>query len=364
MEDRIVPFLFAMPMSDSDDLSFDMVKGTLLMGSSHADEVRALARRGALATTAADAGKAERARLTSGTYDIAWPVVFTGLTQGLERRRGHPTCATSVCHLADDCLDRFEDDVEAVVHDVMRFAYKPINNLEAWIGSRLNAATVDGHRRRRGEVGALQRPRPPKWLVDALDGDRWLVHLAIQILVWVGNPATAGAELWPTESWTALRCEITGDWSTTGRPDIRHDIDTVLATMRRRPAWFASYVERPLGRKQAPVVRILPGEGESTAERPSLALVDRDEMDDAYMRMLAYEAVVAIQARIERGEPADAVVTDVIRVVFGEHDDLLLDRPPHAADPHGERVIRLLRDGDERRRIVAAVLAIIDDLRP
>src|SRR5262249_43056826 len=111
--------------------------------SSHADEVRTLARHGVLATTVAGAGVAERGRLTSGTYDIAWPVVFTGLTQGLERRRGHSTCATSVRHLADDCLDRFEDDVEAVVHDVMRFAHKPINNLEAWIGSRLNAATVD-----------------------------------------------------------------------------------------------------------------------------------------------------------------------------------------------------------------------------
>ena len=332
--------------------------------SSHADEVRTLARNGVLATTVAGAAEAQRVRLTSGTYDIAWPVVFSGLTQGLERRRGHSTCATSVRHLADDCLDRFEDDVEAVVHDVMRFAHKPINNLEAWIGSRLNAATVDGHRRRRGEIGALQRPRPPKWLVEALGGDRWLVHLATQVLIWVGNSATAGADLWPTESWTALRCKITGDWTSTGRPDIRHDIEKVLAAMRRRPAWYESYVERPLGRKQAPVLRILPGDGDGTVERPSLALVDRAELDDAYMRMLAHEAVVAIQARIQRGEPAEAVVTDVIRVVFGEHDDLLLDLPPHAVDPHGEQVIRLLRDDDERRRIVAAVLAITADFTP
>src|SRR5262249_3992757 len=91
-----------------------------------ADAVRALARRGVLATTVAGATPAERARLTGGAYDIAWPVVFTGLTQGLERRRGHLTCATSVCHLADECLDRFEDDVEAVVHDVVHSARKPI----------------------------------------------------------------------------------------------------------------------------------------------------------------------------------------------------------------------------------------------
>ncbi len=334
------------------------------MRGNHADEVRALARRGVLAATVAGAGEAQRVRLTSGTYDIAWPVVFSGLTQGLERRRGHPACATSVCHLADDCLDRFEDDVEAVVHDVMRFAQKPINNLEAWIGSRLNAATVDGHRRRRGAVGALQRPRPPKWLVDALGGDRWLVHLATQVLIWVGNPATAGAELWPTESWAVLRGKVTGDWGSAGRPDIRDEIETVLAAMRRRPAWFASYVERPLGRKQAPVLRVLPGDHDSPLDRPSLALVDRSEMDDAYMRTLAYEAVVAIQARIARGEPAETVVTEVIRVVFGEHEDLALDRPPHAADAHGERIIGLLRDDHERRRIVAAVLAITEDFRP
>src|SRR4051794_28014936 len=98
-----------------------------------ADEVRTLARRGVLAVAVAEAAPPERARLTGGAYDIAWPVVFSGLTQGLERRRGHLTCATSVCHLTDDCLDRFEDDVEAVVHDVVRYARKPIENLEAWI---------------------------------------------------------------------------------------------------------------------------------------------------------------------------------------------------------------------------------------
>jgi hypothetical protein len=336
------------------------MRSTQPTGSDRVEEVRALARRGVLAATAADAGQAQRVRLTSGIYDIAWPVVFTGITRAWEQRRGHATCATSVGHLADDCLDQFEDAVEAVVHDVMRFAYKPINNLEAWIGSRLKAATIDGHRRRRGELGALQRPRPPKWLVEALGGDRWLVHLAIQILVWVGNPATAGAELWPTESWTALRCEITGDWSTTGRPDISYDIETVLAAMRRRPAWYASYVERPLGRKQAPLLRILPDEGESAAEHSSLALVDHDEENDAYMRMLAYEAVVAIQARIERGEPAATVVTDVIQHVFGVEDASRdLERTPHDTPRRDEWLAHMLSDPARRAHIVRAVLDIV-----
>jgi hypothetical protein len=321
-----------------------------------ADEVRALARRGVLSAAVAAAAPSQRARLTGGTYEIAWPVVFSGLTQGLERRRGHLTCATSVCHLADDCLDRFEDDVEAVVHDVVHYARKPIENLEAWIASRLNAATVDGHRRRRGAIGALQRPRPPKWLVEALDGDAWLVHLAVQMLIWVGHPASAGAQLWPIESWTAMRYELTGNRV----GGVRGDIDRVLAVMRRRPQWYADYVERPLGRKQAPVLPVYPGD-DAGLERPALPLVDSAEQQDAHMRALAYEAVLAIRRRIGRGEHAEAVVADVIRLVFGDDGDLGLAALPPTADVAGERVVRMLRDAGERRRIVAAVLAIVRD---
>ncbi|MGI5243737.1 hypothetical protein [Dactylosporangium sp. CA-139066] len=323
-----------------------------------ADEVRTLARRGVLAATVARADRADRARLTGGAYDIAWPVVFNGLTQGLERRRGHLACATSVRHLADDCLDRFEDDVEAVVHDVVRSARKPISNLEAWIASRLNAATVDGHRRRRGDLGALQRPRPPKWLATALGDDPWLVHLAVQMLVWVGQSATAGLELWPVESWTAERAERTGDWAA-GRAMVRRDIERVLAAMRRRPDWYAAYVERPLGRKEAPVSRgtVVAVAG---ADDPMLALVDPADNDDAYMRALAYEAVVAIRGRIAKGVPAAQAVTDVIQLVFGDDGDIAIGRAPRG-DAGDERVGRLLRDAGERTRIVAAVLAIIGE---
>jgi hypothetical protein len=315
-----------------------MTIGAGLRGGS-ADHVRALARKGALADAVASAPEPERIRLTGGTYEIAWPVVFCGKTQKIERRRGHSGCAISVRHLTPDCLDRFEDDVEAVVYDVVHSAKRPIANLEAWIASRLNAATVDGHRRRRGEIGALQRPRPPKWLVQALGDDKWLVHLATQMLVWVGNSATAGTELWPTESWTALRCEFTGDWEPA--TDIQHDIDTVLAAMRTRPNWYANYVERPLGRKAAPVLWFVPEQ-----DNAPLELVDRGAGDDAYMRALAHEAVVAIQARLALGEPADVVVADVLRLVFGASEaDLVLDR--------------LLRDERETKRIVADVLDLI-----
>jgi hypothetical protein len=252
-EGLIVPFHFASPMTDSNDLVHRVSTGPsharevsffvplerepamhslLASQRGRADEVRNLARRGMLAETVAKATVPERLRLTGGTYDIAWPVVFSRLTQGLERRRGHASCATSVRHLADDCLDRFEDDVEAVVHDVIRFARRPIENLEAWIASRIKTATVDGYRRRRGEIGALQRPRPPAWLMQALDGDAWLVDLATQILGWVGNPATAGAELWPTESWAVRRCQHTGDWSTNDPAAVRRAKERVHAPKR------------------------------------------------------------------------------------------------------------------------------------
>jgi hypothetical protein len=321
-----------------------------------ADEVRALARQGTLAATVAGAGEADRLRLTGGTYHIAWPIVFSGLTQGLERRRGHLTCATSVAHLKDDCLDRFEDDVEAVVHDIVRYAHKPIADLEAWIASRLNAATIDGHRRRRGKIGALQRPRPPVWLIDALGGDRWLVHLATQVLIWVGNPATAGVDLWPTESWSVLRGSMAPDAQTS----IEVDIEAVLTAMRGRPAWYTSYVERPLGHKQAPVLRYPQGE-DATLERPALSLVDAAELEDSRMRSLAHEAVIAIRTRIGRGERPESVVVDVIQLVFGTADALHIDDLPHTADQHTERLTLLLRDAPERRRIVEAVLCIAAD---
>jgi hypothetical protein len=77
-----------------------------------------------------------------------------------------------VHRLADERLDRFHDDVEAVVDDLLTHARHPVFDLEGWVAGRLNAATVNGHRRLRGERGALQRPRLPGWLGAALGQDR------------------------------------------------------------------------------------------------------------------------------------------------------------------------------------------------
>src|SRR3569833_1976300 len=120
-EGLIVPFHFASPVSDSKDLVQRVSTGPsharevsffapferepamhslLASQRGRADEVRTLARRGMLAETVAVATAPQRLRLTGGTYDIAWPVVFSRLTQGRERRRGHASCATSSSNLS------------------------------------------------------------------------------------------------------------------------------------------------------------------------------------------------------------------------------------------------------------------------
>jgi hypothetical protein len=313
-----------------------------------------LAGQGRLAQVAAAAGVAERLALTSAAYDVAWPIVFNRLTRRIEQRRNHPVCAIGVDHLADDCLDRFHDDVEAVVDDLLAHARQPVHDLEGWIAGRLTAATVDAHRRRRGERGALQRPRLPGWLAAELGHDRWLMELAVQMLVWVGVTNTAGTSVWPLESWAQQRAAHTGDWAGSDPAAVAREVDRVVAAMRRRPDWYESYVERPLGRKQAPVAALPPTDA-------PLALADPDESVEAEMRRLAADAVGAIGRRLGRGEQTQAVVAEVIRAVFGRTLAAGLDRAPHArADPLGG-VTGALADPATLQRIVATVRTIIDE---
>ncbi|WBB80610.1 hypothetical protein O7606_04255 [Micromonospora sp. WMMD882] len=328
--------------------------------ASAADLVRELARRGVLADRMRDTSDAERQRLHGGAYQIVWPVVFQRLTRRVELARGHRSCARALDRLEPECLDRFQDDVEAVLDDLSRNARTPIVNLEGWVGSRLTAATVDGHRRRRGERGALQRPRLPGWLVTALDGDPWLTVLATEVLVWVGVPTTAGVGTWPLTAWAERRAAVTGRL-THGEAEVARDVDRVLAAMRRRGPWYADFVERPLGRKQAPVLPALRAEADQTHDWPPLALVPRHEVDDARLRDLATTAVAAIEARVRRREDLRDVVVDVLGAVFGAGtgaDDL--DRTPGAGPADEERVVALLADPATVDRIVAVLL----DLRP
>jgi hypothetical protein len=337
--------------------------------------LRALAGRGDLAATVARAAPPDVATLTGAAYAVAWPVVYARLTRGLEMRRGHTGCARALGRLTDkrrladpaqvpahdECLDRFHDDVEAVVDDLLRNASKPIVNLEAWIAARLGPATVDGYRRRRGRRGALQRPRAPKWLCRALGDDPWMVDLAIQILVWVGTSATAGGGLWPLDGWLHRRAVLTNNW-TGDVPTIVREIEAVLAAMRGRAGWYAAYVETPLGRKQAPVTAAPSSDDGRPADAPPLPLTHRYEIEDAHLSNLAAQALAAIERRLRRGEDPRTAVTAVLRATFGTGGASRdMDCPPHTS--HGydaEQVATLLEDPARVAGIVTAVLRILD----
>ncbi len=359
--DDTIPLLF--PSGADDHRPTEGRAGHVPRASSRrsaVQELNDLARRGELATHAA-AAPGVRARLTGAAYDIVWPIVFARITRPMERRRGHWSCAVSVRMLADECLDRFHDDVEAVVTDLLAGAKVPIADVERWVSARLTAATVDGHRRRRGGRGALQRPRVPVWLAAELGGDPWLTDLAVQILTWVGVPATAGTQLWPLDSWAQRRELVTGDAGGGDEATVAREVELVLTAMRRRPKWHADYVERPLGHKWAPVVAV---PGDAVGDPPPLLVVGPEERDDTRLSELASAAVEAMSRLLRTGaDPADTVVR-VLGLVFaagtGSEE---IDRTPGRLPVTGEWVSALLTDAGAVQRIVGEMLRIIGETR-
>ncbi|MEU4221970.1 hypothetical protein [Actinoplanes sp. NPDC026623] len=320
--------------------------------------IRSLAREGRLVQVFEAATPQQRRVLRAATYEVAWPLVFQRITRPVERRRGHWRCAATLTRLADECVDGFHDDVEAVVQDCLRNARVEILNLEAWICRRLIPATVDGNRRRRGLRGALQRPRMPDWLAGELGHDPWLIRLALHVLGWVGVPDTAGAELWPIDSWVRARAEATGDLDA-GPSVVRDDVERVLTAMRRRSAWYSAYVERPLGAKVPPPA---PAGDAGREQRPVLP-VTPDEEDDARLIELASVAVDAIAAGLDRGEDPRTVVARILRTTFGAGTGAdELDRVPGGTSP-AERALELVSDGGSVDRIADQVVRIITDRR-
>jgi hypothetical protein len=168
--------------------------------------------------------------------------------------------------------------------------------------------------------------------------------------------------VWPMEAWAQERGQRTGDRAGSEPGVVAREVETVLAVMRRRANWYESYVERPLGAKQAPVATSPVGEATGEVAKP-LSLVEPAAQVDSELLRLAAEAVRAIDARIATGEQAERVVVDVIRAVFGGSFTATLDRAPHAvADPLGG-VSGALSNVGTVNRIVATVLSIIGERR-
>lgn len=322
--------------------------------------LRELAQAGTLAAAYAAGSRDLRIALRIGAFELVAPVVFQRLTRLRENRRGHRLCASSIDRLEPGCLDSFHDDVEAVVEDLLRNAHAPIFNLEGWVGRRLMAVTVDGYRRRRGERGALQRPRIPRWLAQELRHDERLMQLAIKMLEWVGVDATAGLNEWPVEAWSDMRTEHGVDY-VAARRSVEQDIATVIVAMRKRARWYETYVERPMGRKQLPIAPIqqqgileaLPGPGTEVLALHAAA-------DDVRLTELAALAVEMIGARVARGEDLRSTVVEVISSIFGSGSGSEnLDRIP-GHDPSDDQALPArLSDPATVDQIVAVVIELI-----
>ncbi len=327
-------------------------------------DVRELVRRGQLTALVQKLTDDDRRLVRAKTHEIVWPVVFQHLTRRLEKNRGHHACASGVHRLEPACLDRFHDDVDAAVDDLLRNAKMPIFNLEGWVSKRLKVSTVDAYRRRRGERGALQRPRLPRWLIDALSGEPRLIRLALDMLEWVGVDANAAAHVWPITTWAERRAATTHDFDAAYR-EVTADVETVVAAMRRRPQWYDDYVERPLARKQLPVLSSPRDDQDLAGESWSAVQTRQDEAGDSRLGELASVAIEAILARLRLGEDPERVVREVVTTAFGAGSgaEELDRRPGHGAHDE-EQVSVALADPAVIEHIVALVQSLIEGDQP
>ena len=292
-------------------------------------------------------------------YRFVMEVVFERLTRRLERGRGHHRCAASADFLLPECHDRFQDDVEAALNDLLKHADTQIANLGGWIASRLNAVTVDANRKRRGDRGAQQRPRLPLWLGDALGPDPWLRALALDLLTWVGVPTVAPGGLWPLGAWAERRAVVTGDVGGTER-QVATDVERVLAAMKQNPAWYERYVERPLGHKQAPLMCAPRADGDPEREPDYVCCAGPDQSTEAELHELAARVIDQVEARMLAGDDPHTAIVGILTAVFdggtgAEH----LDHTPGSAPDLDERVARMIEDPEALAHVTEVLLDIL-----
>jgi hypothetical protein len=245
------------------------------------------------------------------------------------------------------CVDRTNENAIALLERFFR-ARQEIQVLEAWATAALLNAIVDHYRRQRGERGALQRARVPKWLATAFGHDPKRVLLAELIIDWVGVPTTGGlSSLWPYGEWADRCAPLAGGRHAYGERDVRRDVEHVLAVMRRqRPAWFAAHILEPLTYQEVPVVHEPGGTEYEQFRRAREASSAKDEQ---YLDDSATNLIAALQAEARRGGGLSAaVVRHLIAAEFGRR-------------PAGSDVGRL--PGDEPADLDDAVHSALTDDR-
>lgn len=321
-------------------------------GREAAQQVRALARLGLLSSSLAAEERGGPRRLVRAVYELVWPIVFRKITKMVELNRGHIGCARSVTMLEEDCLDRFHDDVAAVLDLVRRRATCRIDDLEGWVAGAARSATIDGHRRRRGELGALQRPRLPEWLRDLLNHDAWRVSLALRVLEWVGVRDTPSSGVWPLSRWCEQRARITGDWDGSTPDVVLAEVDHVLAMMRTEERWYSDYVERPIGRKRAPNAR--------GADSCPLPLSTSYDIEDSRLHAKAYATMQEINARTRSGQnPRDAALDTLRKHFCAESASAMITRAPHDAAEAQDWLTTRLSNADTAWKLALDVTAVV-----
>lgn len=323
--------------------------------------LRDLAASGTLRQVAANHG--ECAQLRSAAFEVALPLVWNRHTRPLENGKGHRRCASGISRLAPDCYDGFTDDLESVVTALLSYRY-PIANLEGWISTRMSNAIKDGHRVRRGrEMGAQQRVRVPARLAARLRDDAWLVALAERVLQWTGVRHTAGVELWPLHAWAEDRAAFGRPTADDQKAGVESDLNTVLLAMRDTdPVWFEKYVERPLGRKWAPVVvELATGDGIRDPEGACLQLVPEHERNEAFLAEAAARSLTMISTALAAGANARKAIASALTSNFMSMTAVRseLDRAP-GVDDAGELVAAILNDRSALDRLVPDVLTIVE----
>jgi hypothetical protein len=327
-----------------------------------ASSLRDLASSGEL-RQAADSGDVRWLR--SAAFGIVLPLVWERHSRPLEARKGHRRCAAGMCYLEPECADGFTDDVESVVGALLAYRY-PITNLEGWITARMANAIKDGYRMRRSrDMGAQQRVRVPVRLAARLGNDPWMVALAHRVLQWAGVRCTAGTQLWPLGAWAEDRAAVVGPaCGPSAGETVANDLAVVLRTMREwDPAWYAGYVEQPLGRKWVPVAAETwydPSRS-AAAEVAHLELVPQHERDEARLAEAAAACLAAIQSGIAAGGEPRQVVAGALAASFLSVGSLVVecDRTPLCDSDPGAVVAEVLADPGALDRVVATVLDMV-----